>query len=53
MNIENIPQVGSKWQIENRVVEVTSVKKRGRGYRVVTDAAYYRLRDFLKVAKPA
>lgn len=60
MNTENIPQVGSKWAVNmagdinaQRLETVSAVRKRGRGYQVVTDVCVYRLRDFLKVAKPA
>ena len=58
MNTENIPQVGSKWTHDGVECDVSEVKKRGRGYQVgVTfrnsgDRATYRLRDFLKAAKP-
>lgn len=55
----NTPEIGSVWKISGEVVEtVIEVRKRGRGYQVVTDnqsglpKATYRLRDFTKAAKP-
>lgn len=53
------PEVGSVWVIEGNGFQVTSVQKRGRGYRVngafveENVLAAYRLRDFVKLAKAA
>ena len=54
----NTPEIGSKWAVNGDECEVTAIRKRGRGYQV--DATFadgavtlvYRLRDFLKAAKP-
>lgn len=57
MNTENIPQVGSVWEINGYHVAVSNVAKRGRGWQVRVgdhngNLSTYRLRDFLKAAKP-
>lgn len=52
------PEVGGVFVIEGDGFQVTSVQKRGRGYRVNgvfmenSRLATYRLRDFNKKAKP-
>lgn len=45
-----IPDVDSVWAASDgsRIVTVVEVKKRGRGYYVVTDDGRFRLKDFLK-----
>lgn len=61
--MQTIPEVGSKWLIGNRVMEVTRVNKRGRGYQVESIGANedfrrdespwtIRLANFTKAAKP-
>lgn len=56
------PEVGSVWTVIGTYPEVvTAVKKRGRGWQVVTEVESagqvriftHRLRDFVKLAKAA
>ena len=61
MNTENIPQEGSKWEINCTPVQVVAVSNRGRPpgkqvkWRVMdenTEAGSSGLKKFLKAAKP-
>lgn len=55
---DNIPSNGSVWTHDGVELEVINTSKRGRGYQVHVrwrasgETAKFRLRDFLKHAKP-
>lgn len=44
----DLPEVGSVWKMKSAddYVKVLDVKKRGRGYQLVTSFGIWRLKDF-------
>jgi hypothetical protein len=58
-----LPEVGSRWTIDGANVNISAVKKKGRGYYVLVNGPSgiggpaeeirYRLQDFRKKAKAA
>lgn len=62
MTDNTLPEVGSRWTIDDEPVSIFATKKRGRGFQVVVEYAvvngegrmkFFRLADFRKQAKPA
>lgn len=61
MTDNTLPEVGSRWTLKDGVLQVSEVRKRGRGYQVLAEGSLgeevftvvYRLADFRKQAKPA